>query len=388
MLRGLALYGVFLMNMLGIAGAGLMATEQQLLALPTAAIDAVVLQLAEWLVADKANTLFAFLFGLGFYLQMQRLGARGVDFQRIYLRRLTVLLGFGIVHTVFFWSWDILNTYALAGFLLYALRRATDRTLLTGGLLLALCSLPAHELLDRHAGLQDWHGWPSPYSDEAVLARQAASTAGDYWGLVRLFGEYTLVDYLLNGLVAGWIGYALGRFMIGAWVGRRGWLQRATVLLPGFRRVLRVALPLGLIVEGLAQLVGYHGDSGRLGDGEGWALLAGAMHAVAVPILAAGYLCAAVVGLRTPALRRLLAPFASAGRMALSNYVGQSLFHALVLFGVGPGFALAGRVGSAAVVVVVTVAFAFQVQASRWWLERFRYGPLEWLWRRLTYGRQ
>jgi len=386
-LRGVALYGVFLMNMLGFAGDGLMATEQQLLLLPTAPADAVASQLADWLVADKANTLFAFLFGLGFYLQMQRLESRGVDFDRIYVRRLTVLLGFGIVHTLFFWSWDILNTYALAGFVLFALRDAKDRTLLWGGLLLALFSLTVHELLAEFAHLNDWHGLPSPYADEAVLARQQASLAGDYWGLFRLFAGYTLVDYLLNGLVVGWVLYALGRFMIGAWVGRRGWLQAAHAHLPGFRRVLQVALPAGLIGEGLACILGYYGDSGRLPDWEHWELLGDALHMLAVPVLATGYLCAVVVGLQTQGNRSWLAHFAPAGRMALTNYVAQSLFYAFVLFGVGPGLALAGRIGSASVVAIVTIAYASQIAASRWWLGRFRYGPLEWLWRRLTYGR-
>ena len=117
-LRGIALFGVFLVNMVGFCGAGLMATDQQLMALPTAALDGMLRNLMHWLVSGKANTLFAFLFGLGFYLQMQRAQARGADFDRIYLRRLTVLLVLGVVHTLFFWVWDILNLYALAGFVL------------------------------------------------------------------------------------------------------------------------------------------------------------------------------------------------------------------------------------------------------------------------------
>ena len=108
---------------------------------------------------------------------------------------------------------------------------------------------------------------------------------------------------------------------------------------------------------------------------------------MAVPVLATGYLCAIVVGMHTPGAQRWLAPFANAGRMALTNYVMQSLFYAFILFGVGPGLALAGRIGSATVVVLVAIAFATQIVASRWWLRHFRYGPLEWLWRRLTYGR-
>jgi uncharacterized protein len=88
-LRGVALFGVFLMNMAPFAGAPIMATEQQLLSLPTAAVDFALLDVWRWLVMDKANTVFAFLFGLGFYLQMKRLEARGADFERLYRRRLS-----------------------------------------------------------------------------------------------------------------------------------------------------------------------------------------------------------------------------------------------------------------------------------------------------------
>jgi uncharacterized protein len=386
-LRGVALFGVFLINLLGFAGSGLMATQQQLLSLPTAPLDAVAAELADWLVADKANTLFAFLFGLGFSLQMQRLEARGANFDRLYRRRLTVLLLFGVAHLLFLWPWDILNTYALAGFLLLALRDARDSTLLRWGLPLALLSLTAHEVLVASTGLGDGHGLPSPYTDEAVLARQAASVAGDYPALLRLFAEYQLADYLLNGLFVGWLLYALGRFMLGAWVGRRGWLQDAPSFLPGFRRVLRVALPAGLIGEGLASVVRYYGATGRLPDWPHWGLLGDALHMLATPVLAAAYLCAVVVGLQAPRLRRWLSPFAYAGRMALTLYVSQSLCIALVLLGVGPGLALAGRIGSVTVIAIVIVLFALQVVASRWWLQRHRHGPLEWAWRRLSYGR-
>src|SRR5262245_63125070 len=114
------------MNIVGFGRA--MATGQQLFSLPGAPLDFTLHEMLAWLVEDKANTLFAFLFGLGFYLQMQRLEARGVDFDRIYLRRLTFLLVLGLIHFMFLWTWDILHLYALAGFVLFAMRRLSNRT--------------------------------------------------------------------------------------------------------------------------------------------------------------------------------------------------------------------------------------------------------------------
>jgi uncharacterized protein len=384
-LRGAALFGVFLANFVGFAGVGVMATEQQLLSLPSGPLDYAVGELVHWLINDKANTLFAFLFGLGFYLQMQRLGARGVDFDRIYLRRLWVLFAMGVIHTLFFWLWDILNLYALAGFALFALRRLDDRRLLGWGIVLALFGRTADRMFLGVVGA-DWHGYTSPFSDAAVLARQAASQAGDYWRLFSLFMEFTLVDWLLSGLIVGWFLYALGRFMIGAWVGRQRWLQRAGELLPQYRRVMRVALPLGLIGEGIAVILGHALEFDRLPSDGVVRALAFVLHLLSVPLLAAGYLAGLVVGLHTPLGRRILMPFAAAGRMALSNYVAQSFIYAFVLFGVGPGLALAGRIGATAVVGIVVVGYGAQIALSVWWLGRYRYGPLEWLWRGLTYG--
>jgi uncharacterized protein len=95
---------------------------------------------------------------------------------------------------------------------------------------------------------------------------------------------------------------------------------------------------------------------------------------------------AVVVAFQDGRGRRALAPFAAVGRMALTNYLAQSLVFGFVLFGVGPGLALAGRIGTTAIVGVVLVFFTLQVLFSRWWLARFAYGPAEWVWRALTYG--
>jgi uncharacterized protein len=383
-LRGIALYGVFVMNMVWFGNQGIMATEQQLLSLPTAGVDFAVREVVGWLIADKANTLFAFLFGLGFYLQMRRAESAGRDFERLYLRRLSVLLAFGLFHVVFIFFWDILSIYALAGFALFALRRSGDRVLLFAGLGLALFARTFFELLAEHSALGDWAGLADPYTEAAVLARQQLADAGDYSGLVRAMGLVTVHD-LLNGVVLGWILYALGRFMLGAWVGRKGWLLHAGQYLPGFRRVMAVTLPAGLVGEGLVAVLRVHEPGGRLPDWDQWSVVMEVTHLLTAPVLATGYLCAIVVGLHTPGWCRLLASFRHAGRMALSNYVTQSFICGFVFFGFGPGMALAGRVGTTALFLGVTAAFAVQVFVSRWWLARFRYGPLEWAWRGLTY---
>jgi uncharacterized protein len=382
-LRGVALFGVFLMNFTGFASATMMATEQQLLSLRTAAFDLALFDVLRWLFLDKANTLFAFLFGLGFYLQMTRLETRGVDFEPLYRRRLFVLLVIGCIHFFFVWTWDILHLYALAGYLLLPLRRLSSRALLMGGLLLTALGRTMLKTLAEFGSAGSWAGLPGGYADSDVLERQRLSEQGDYFGIVSNFFEWVFVDYIASGMILGWLCYVLGRFLIGAWVGRKEWIARAADFLPGWRAVLRWALPAGLIVEGLATLLA---ESPLLGDFDHRDYLADSLHLLAVPVLAAGYVSAIVVAFQSSRGRKYLAPFAATGRMALTNYLVQSLVYGFVLFGVGPGRALAGRIGTTAIVAIAMGFFALQVAFSRWWLSRFAFGPAEWAWRALTYG--
>jgi uncharacterized protein len=382
-LRGIALFGVFLVNFAGFAGASIMATEQQLLSLPTAPFDFALKEVLGWLFVDKANTLFAFLFGLGFYLQMQRLELRGVDFEVLYRRRLFVLLVIGLVHFFFFWTWDILHLYALAGFLLLPLRHLRDRALLITGLLLAAFGRTLQKGLAEFSNASSWTGMPGGYADSDVLLRQQISERGDYFGVVGNFFEWVFVDYIASGLILGWLCYALGRFLIGAWVGRKEWIARAAEFLPGWRRLLRWTLPAGLILEGLATLLA---ESPAIADFEHREFVAKSFHLLAVPVLSTGYVSAVVVGFSGGRGRRILAPFAAVGRMALTNYLAQSLIFGFVLFGVGPGLALAGKIGTTVILGVVIAFFTLQVLISRWWLARYAYGPAEWLWRAFTYG--
>jgi len=383
-LRGIALFGVFLVNLIQFASVNVMSTETQLLSLQTAPADLALYDVLGWLFFDKANTIFAFLFGLGFYLQMQRLEARGADFDVIFFRRMCVLLAIGTIHVVFIWAWDILHLYALAGFALLALRNVSNRDLFAFGVICAVVGRAMQKTLTEFTGLGSWTGDTDGYGESAVLIRQQLSESGDYFGILRNFLDWTVIDYLANGLIVGWFFYALGRFLIGAWVGRHGWIARAQEFLPQWRRVARWALLLGLVFEGAATLLA---ESPLLPDWRHRQFLADLTHLFAVPVLATGYIAGLISLYHSRIGSRLLAPFAWIGRMALTNYLMQSFVIAFVLFGVGPGLALAGKIGTSVLFGIVVCVFAAQMIFSRWWLKRFTYGPAEWLWRALTYGK-
>jgi uncharacterized protein len=286
---------------------------------------------------------------------------------------------------VFFWVWEILHLYALAGFALLALRRLSNRDLLAIGIICGLAGRVSAKSMAEFTGLTAWTEPGVRFEEAAVLMRQQLSEQGDYFGLVRAFFETTFFDYIANGFLVGWFFYALGRFLIGAWVGRHAWIARAREFLPQWRRLMNWALPAGLMLEGVAMLLA---ESPLLPPWAHRAFFASVVHLLSAPVLATGYVAGLVVLYHGRVGARLLAPFAWAGRMALTNYLAQSLVLGFVLFGVGPGLALAGHIGTCALFSIVLVTYALQMAFSRWWLGRYAHGPVEWVWRALTYGRR
>jgi len=381
-LRGVALLGVLLMNFVAFAGSE-MATKAQLDALPTAGIDWWALEATRLFVGDKANTTFATLFGLGFYIQMKR-GEGKPGFEARYRRRLFWLLVFGWLNMTFLWVWDILNLYALAGFFLLLTRRWSTRTLVIFGTSCALYSDQLQEWLAKIFAI------PIPSSEylsteAAVLQRQATAISGTYWENVQSFWQVTWGEWLVGGLMFAWIIYALGRFALGAAIGRSGILDDVPRFVPLLRRVATIAIPAGIALGLLIRLV-MRDIIVLPGDVENWKLFMKSLRSPAALILAAGYCSGIVVALQAGWGQRIFGPFGAVGRMALTNYLAQGFLYAFVLFGAGPGLGLAGRIGSTAVVLTCLAFFAFQIVFSHWWLTRYRFGPMECMWRALTYG--
>ncbi|MEN1728977.1 MAG: hypothetical protein AAGJ52_11115, partial [Pseudomonadota bacterium] len=154
-LRGFALLGVLLINLYGFGGVDMLITAKQASTLSTAWLDRHVEFALDLLFYSKANTLFAFLFGLGFWVQLERLEARGARFQRIYLRRVLILSVIGWLHLIYLFTWDILHIYGLAAIILLACRGLKDRTLLWVGLLLTLFADPVIDWLFEFSGVAE-----------------------------------------------------------------------------------------------------------------------------------------------------------------------------------------------------------------------------------------
>lgn len=375
-LRGFALFGVLLVNLRSLSLYDLLPQDARA-ALPGAAIDAWLKPLMTTLVDGTAITLFSLLFGVGFAMQQQR-AANDPSGTRRYLRRLAVLVVFGLVHAYLFWWGDILRYYAVLGLLLIPLSRLPDRWLAALGVVVCV-------------GLPVWLQpvvpplLPAQISSAESAARALAAFRSEDVGTM-LAGN---LERDLRMRIAAWFvpAYVLGRLMIGAALGRSGVLLDPQRHLRFWRRLFASMLVLGgglsvfflLRSAGLADhpLPGFDGAAGEMALG-----LARFATALAMGLF---YLAGLVLLFQRPGWRRLIVKLAPLGRMALTHYIGQTII-AIVLF-YGIGFGLGARFGLLGTLVASLVILALQLAASRWWLARFRFGPLEWLWRSLTYLR-
>lgn len=380
-LRGWALLGILIANMVMFIGFGFMTEEQRAAALGSGFDDLAELMI-EWLIVGKFYSLFSLLFGIGFALQLERLKARGEGMAR-YVRRLAILFLFGLGHLYLLWLGDILALYALMGALLLLFRRASDRTLLVVAALLWLLAILWSALI--HYGGVDLAG-PiyqrafSGFAAQGFDPQQGPMVFYRDSGFTEHFRAHSSEVFLRIGDFVYQLRPAkvLAMFLIGMWIGRHALYARLEESAPLLRRAAALGLGLGLPLSAIRAVLFM-----LSGDNEALRFPAELFYCLGTPTLAVGY-AASFALLWRRGHRRALAWTAPAGRMALTNYIGQTIVQSVIFYGWGLG--LMGSFGLVFVLPLSLVVFAAQVAFSRWWLTRYRFGPLEWLWRSGTYG--
>ncbi len=401
-LRGFALLGICIINIDGFFTPFLFERAGEDLYPST--IDAVAQWLVNFLGSGKFNSMFSFLFGVGFAIQMGRAGARGAPFAATYVRRLVALFAIGVAHTLLIWNGDVLHIYAIIGFLLLLVRKLSDRLLWVLAAVLLLVPI-VHDTYNFARKEPDPH--PPAYWRERgenqlrvygrgdyneLLARMTKTAPpeprpvvgeGRYWPAVRERARESVESYLESGDVFFWFIMAT-TMTVGFIVGRRRAFDDLEAHLPAIRRL---AVRAGVVGFGLAAAFATCSSLDESGGGKPTLLgtLSSVFYSLQRPILCAFYICGIVLLSRRPGWRRAMAPLASVGRMPLTNYLMQSVIHGLIFYGYG--FGLYGRVGPAVGVLVAVATYAVQVIYSNLWMARFRFGPMEWLWRTLTYGK-
>jgi len=396
-------------------------------------------QLYDALVDLKFLTLFSLLFGIGFALQAERLTARGGGFAGIYLRRVAILAMFGIAHALLLYPAEVLMPYAVTALLLLAARKFSAHVLFRTGLVLlgttviwsyqlgalghghvvitviAVAMLALAMIVSRRSGWRAALGlWAAivlaaggaltirSYADHAIeqgaaveyheAQQQLASMStgdpsawpeeyrvrrqGSFVALVRLHARQYADILLYFAILLLW--RTLGLFMVGAAAFRSGLLTTASQTV--WARVATVGLSIGLPLSFLATWL-----QTRAMGGDGDWLWPEFLHEFSALPLAIGIAGTVFVLHARSARRWVWNGIEAAGRMALSNYIGQSLVMAALAEPWGLG--LYGQLGGPMLTVLALVVFFVLALGSHAWLSYFRMGPLEWFWRCGTYWR-
>jgi len=344
-LRGIALFGVMAINLVMEFRISIF---EQFLGPKTLAspIDRTIETILTQAIELKAFALFSLLFGAGLAIQFDRLAAskrRTV----LLLRRLAVLLVFGIIHLCLIWNGDILAEYALAGFivlpLLFGPRWLLAFAAVTSlGLYLAMQAFPPAGLFPSRTMI--WR--------DAMDANRIYATGGFLDVLAFRLREIPLIASLHAFVFLRTIGL----FLLGILAWRSGIVQNT-------RALFVIALPALALGAGLL----YRG-----------------IEPLGTTLLALGYGAAILAIAHFDRGKKLLGWAAPLGRMAFTNYIAESLIFGWIFYGYGLG--LFGRLGVAEALAIGIAVYAAQALFSVWWLRRYRYGPLEWLWRSLMYG--
>jgi uncharacterized protein len=383
-LRGFAVFGILLANIHVFSGYTWLSAERKA-QLWSVKADQVSTFLMHFLVEGKFYSLFSFLFGLGFAIQMMRAQKRGVPFVPLFRRRLFILLLIGFAHAFFIWTGDILAVYAMTAFLLIPFRKRRDKTLLIWAGALLLFPILQYSLMVLGASMQP----PSAPDPNAQAQRDNmmnwlinTMSTGSYFDILKVNTLGVLFRYM-DLFYTSRFPKVLAMFLLGFYAGRREIFQNIHLHLDLARRVLwwglGVGLTFNLLLAVLMETHDYYQTS-PLG------ILQTFAYAIGVPALCLCYIAALTLLWQKPRGRKMLSLLTPVGRMALTNYLLQSVICVLIFYGYGLGYF--GRVGAALALALAVGIFLVQIPLSALWLKYFRYGPVEWVWRQLTYRRR
>lgn len=404
-LRGVAVFGILLLNIIAFANPFAAYVDPRVDG-ATSGIDLVTFMSVDILFEGSMRAIFSMLFGAGMLIFLSKPGADPDQMKRLYYRRTGLLVLFGLFNAyVLVWPGDILYAYGVAGLLLYFFRDLSPRRLLlcSGALLLLLTLLHSgfhyqgRSLSDAVAEVQalptgtpltdvqqqtleDWDLFlEQQFLSEETIAADLASKRGGYVSnvvaaaqaniFIQTFG--LLFNSLWDSLAMMLLGMALMKWqLLDASRSRRDYLLLALV---GFG----IGLPLNAW-----ETFTFVGSDFAIY----WGMFSRPTYDLGRLLLALGYIGLIMLICRAGVLGWLRWAMAQVGRMALSNYLLQSVICNLVFLGFGLG--LAGELARHQIYYVVFGVWAFELLLSIWWLGRYRFGPAEWLWRSLTYGRR
>lgn len=378
-LRGFALFGILIANILDFSGVNSPGREW------TGLADQAVLGFVQFFVSSKFLSLFAMLFGIGFAMQIFRLQQQASDYLWIYGRRLSILMVIGFLHLLMDPA-EVLAIYALCGALLLLFRRFSAKTLICWALL--VMALP-----HLHTALVSTSFWAEAFPESQQASQQVWNAYADEAG-VRARAEGSLSDVITTNLqftvsrfTGSWVGYLwmsvpLPLMLVGFLIGRSRILERANDEWPLLRKATWYGIGIG-IAGTLVSLALF--DWAATVGWNPWLVFAGSFcFVLSACSMAIGYGAGIVLLSQRNIASKLLVSLQAVGRLALTNYLLQTLICTTLFY--NHGFGLFGELGPSLVVSIAIVIFLLQIALSQFWNRRYRFGPAEWLWKSLTYG--
>jgi uncharacterized protein len=376
-IRGFALFGIFLVNMPAFHSAEFLRSFYGVEAELTGADYWVDLFFALF-IDMKFFTIFSFLFGLGFYIFMSRAEQKGLKFKQLYLRRILGLLLFGAAHLVLLWFGDILHTYALTGlFLLFFYKRKIKTVIIWAfSLLVVINVLFSLTLLMPDGMLQEIAGTQAAsFNDQFNGYVDAYINAGyGEWVSYRLGAE--VFPILINSIPA--MIPVLAMFLFGLAAGKAGVFKPDTPHLSLIRKIRTITFLISIPLVSILALYKLE----ILDAGIKSSTVVQVFTSLSGTTLCFFYISALTLLLRKDHWQKWLRPLGYAGQMALTNYLSQSIICVAIFV----GFNLYEEVSLLTGTLLCFVIFAAQIIFSSIWLKKFQFGPFEWVWRSFTYG--
>ncbi len=379
-IRGLALFGILIENMIYFKYPIFFDRFPSTI---SPGFDQVGAWLIQLLFIGKFYMIFSFLFGLGFYIFMERIRERGLELVPFYRRRLLALLLFGLLHLVLLWTGDILFIYALVGFIMLGFKNKTAGAIKKWIISLFVVSLILYVLFGLYNGL----------NQQIAGEKYAFYVAGFTDYTLSAYAESSFIQLVffraLNELPQAFISLivtipsVLALFLCGIYVGKKGVFNDLAGNVSLFRKIRNLGLSFGallLIIYVLAETGLW-----PVGVLVRPAILLASNYAASIFIFPA-YVAIFLLALQTGFWRKILAPIAAAGRMALTNYLSQTIICVFIFNGFGLG--LLNRASVIQGIMITLAIYLVQIVWSNLWLSKFNYGPMEWLWRGLTYKKR
>lgn len=377
-LRGMALMSILIVHIThGMDW--LFASPDQLELMPFPKLNSILGSVVDFLFVDKSRILFAFMFGVSFFLQFKSAERKQQPFHLTFLWRLCILMVIGLLHAHLLFGADILRYYALGGVLLLFVYKWSDKALLINGFFLTV-GVPAIYSLILYLNNVD------PFGEMiALIDSHKGFMSTSFWENFQMnhyeaglrYNTFFIINYAIT---------VTGIFFFGIWMARKNYIQQPDKHIKTIKRYFFWGLGFGFFIQMELNFVSYDLEDYGIATRIALTLFFSIVENLGILLVSLGYVAGLTLLVLYPRFQKLLSFLAPAGRMTLTNYIMQSVFVWVIFY--GSGFGLYMKIGPAITIFIALTLCAFQLVSSYFWLQYFKMGPLEWLWRYTTTGKK